>query len=343
MTTPTIEIGILGLGRIGASLGLALKRYNAGKNVPQQFRVTAYDTSDSRVSAAKTLGAYDVHARALHDAVRDKALIILAIPYADASAAYREIGTSARPGQVILDVTPLKRPALEWAKKYLPEEVYMIGAAPILNPTYLFDGLDNTESARADLLDKGGMLVMPTVNTSADAIELVTDLCSLIHAPVRFADPLEYDTWAASVEGLPTAVGLAAMAALLHTETWSDAQRAANHQFGRLIHQLIDTHPDDLRDVLLNNRESVTRQLDALIEALGGLRDGLAQNDKSMIEAIVAETTDAAHEWVVKRREGKWDQHEAPPIANPGEIAGNLLLGGALTRRLRGDKRGKQS
>jgi len=338
----TIEIGILGVGRIGASIGLALKRYNAGKNVQQQFRVTVYDTSNTRVTAAKSLGAFDAHARSLHDAVQDKALIVLAIPYADALAAYREIGAAARPGQVIMDITPLKRPALEWAKKHLPEDVHMIGAAPILNPAYLFDGLDETESARADLLDKGGMLIMPTVNSNPEAIELVTDLCALIKAPVRFADPLEYDTWAAAVEGLPAALGLSAMYALLRADSWSDAQKAANHHFGRMVHHLVDTHPDDLRDMLLNNRESVVRQLDSMIAALGGLRDGLAQNNKSMVEAIVTETTEAAQEWMVKRRDGRWDNREAPPPIDPGGIAGNLLLGGTLTRRLRGDKRGKQ-
>lgn len=342
MATNTIEIGILGMGRIGASLGLALKRYNTGKNVPQQFRVTVYDTSESRLSAAKSLGAFDVQTRSIHDAIRDKALIVLAIPYADASAAYREIGSAARPGQVIMDLSPLKSPSLEWAKKYLPAEVFMIGAAPILNPSYLFDSLDETENARADLFDKGGMLIMPTVNSIPDAVELVTDLCGLIHAPTRFADPLEYDTWAAATEGMPMAVGLAAMYALLRSESWIEAQKAANHHFGRLIHHLIDTHPDDMRDTLIHNRESLVRQLDGLISALGGLRDGLAQNNKSMIEAIITETSDAANEWSSKRRDGKWEKAEAPPHIDAGSITGNLLLGGALTRRIRGDKRDKR-
>ncbi|MDX2161202.1 MAG: prephenate dehydrogenase/arogenate dehydrogenase family protein [bacterium] len=333
----TIQVGILGLGRVGASFGMALKRYNAGKGAAQQFQVTAFDTSESRTASAKRKGAFDAQARHLADAARDKDLIILAMPYAETQAVYRELGGAVRPGSVILDLSPYKLPSSEWAVKHLKPDVFMVGAAAILNPAYLFDGLDDTDHAAADLFDKGALLIMPTVQAEPAAVELVSDLAALIGTTPRFADPIEYDGWAAATEGLPLALGVAAFYSLTRAGTWRDVQRQGNPNFGRLIHHLYDTHPDDLRDLLLNNRAALIRQIDQMQEALGALRDLLAKPDRDGLEALLGKTTDDAVLWVVNRRDDRWEPNDAPKI-DTGSIATNLFLGGALGKRLRGDK-----
>ncbi|MFN8529203.1 MAG: prephenate dehydrogenase/arogenate dehydrogenase family protein [Anaerolineae bacterium] len=333
----TIEVAVLGLGRVGASIGMALKRYNSTKNAAQQFRVTGYDLSEVNASQAKSMGAFDVQSRSIFDAVRDKALVVMALPYGDVQQAYRDIGGAVTRGTVIMDLSPYKAPSLQWAKKSLPDEVFVVGVTPILNPAYLFDGLDDTTHAAADLLDKGALLIMPAVDTAPEAVELISDLGSLIDTTIRFADPVEHDGWAAATEGLPAVAGIAAFYMLMRNGSWRDAQQQGNPNFGRLVHALYDTHADDLRDLLLNNREGTVRQIDGLIEALHGLRDTLARNDRDALEAILGETTDAAHLWVIKRRENKWDKPTTPKIDST-QIATSIFFGSALGKRLRGDR-----
>ncbi len=336
----TIEIAILGMGRIGASMGLAIKRYNAGKNTQQQFRVTGYDSESANITEANSKGAFDIHARTIFDAAHDKALVIVALPYAEISQTYRDFATGVNAGTVIMDMSPLKSPSLALAAKHLPENVYMVGATPILNAAYLFDGVEDTAHAAADLFDNGGMLVLPNAGCPPEAVELVSDLCTLIGAPPRFADPQEHDGWAAAVEGLPMALGVAAFYALTKADGWRDAQQQAGHSFGRLIHHLYDTHPDDLRDIMLNNRDNLIRHIDGITDALDALRDTLAQGDRDTLEAVIEETTDAAHLWVIKRRENKWDKVQAPPRPDIGAHMSSLIFGGALAKRIRGDKNG---
>lgn len=336
---PTLEVAILGLGRVGTSIGLALKRYNATKNAAQQFRVTAYDLSELNNAKARSMGAFDVRAHSPFEAARDKALIVIAMPYSDVQQTYRDIAGAVTRGTVILDLSPYKGPSIQWAKKVLPEDVYMVGGTAILNPAYLFDGVDDTEHASADLLDKGGLLIMPTVDTVPEAVELISDLGSLIGTTIRYADPIEHDGWAAATEGLPAAVGLAAFYMLTKTGAWKDAQQQGNPNFARLMHGLYDQHPDDLRDLLINNRENIVRQMDGLIEALKAVRETLAQNDRDALEATIGETTDAAHLWVVHRRDNKWDGGaNSIPKPDMSSITTNLLFGSAIAKRFRGDK-----
>ena len=336
----TINVGILGLGRIGTSFGLALRRYSARKDARQQFNVTGYDALEARGTAARNRSAVDHVTRSMLDAAGNKDIVILALPYREVAAAYRAIGKEVRDGTVILDASPLKLPSEAWASKHLQPEAYAIGITPVVNPAYLFDGLDDTEHAVADLFDNGHMLLMPHPKAPKDAVELAADLAELIGAKSHFADAAEHDVWAASTEGLPAALGVAAFATLTRRDDWDDARRAGNPAFGRLTHHLTDAHPDDLRDLLLNNRENVARQIDATIETLTTLRTILAQNDQAALEGLLIDAAQTYQLWVMRRQKGDWDEKSgAPKRESSADIFMSGLFGTAVSKRLRGDKK----
>lgn len=329
-----VSIGILGLGRIGASLALALKRYNARKDAIHQFTITAADLRPGIREDAEKMGV-DRPGRDLFAAARDQDIVVLTLPYADLPAAYREIGRDLRPGTVVLDAAPLKMPSLAWAGEHLREGVHLVGIAPILNPAYLFDGADDTLHAAPDLFEKGTMLLMPGRAAAPDAVQLASDLSTLLGATPHFADPAEYDGMAAATEGLPALLGLAAFYTLMKSPGWVDSGRVTNPSFGRLTHHLLDTHPDDLRDSLYQNRAAVVLQLDALLGTLGGLRAALKGGDKSALEAALVDAAQGYEAWLGKRQNGKWDDTEKAPPLPEGGLMGNLF-GGWVGKRLSG-------
>jgi prephenate dehydrogenase len=334
----TIKVGIIGLGRIGASIGLSLKRYNARKDARQQFITTGYAADSLQSQAAKTLNPVDQLARNVVDAASDKDIVVLALPYREVQAAYQMIGHELRPGAVLLDTSPLKLPSQQWAEKHLSDEAYMVGVMPILNAKYLFDGLDDADHAAADLFDGGVMLLLPSPKCDRDAVELASDFSNLLGMTPRFGDPVEHDVWSAATEGLPAALGLAAFYTLYRRDGWNDAQRVGNPSFGRLTHHLDDHHPDDLRDLLLNNRDNLVRHIDATVETLQTLRTLLAENDRAALEEILIQTMDEYVNWVAHRREGRWDKLDSPAQPSPSEMFMSGMLGSALTKRLKRDK-----
>ncbi len=331
----TIQVGILGLGRVGASVGLALKRYNARKDARQQFAITGF-ASDNR-QATGSREAVDHQARNLREAASDRDIVIMALPYREVQEAYRVVGQELRSGAVLLDMSPLKLPSQTWASK-LADEAHMVGVTPVLNPQYLYDGLDDTEHARADLFDGGTLLLLPSPKCDPAAVELASDFGGLLGMTPLYGDPAEHDVWAAAMEGLPAALSVAAFYALNHADGWDDARKLGNASFGRLTHHLFDQHPDDVRDLLLNNRDNTIHQIDATLEALRALRDVLAADDRRTLEEMLISTMDTYVMWLVHRREGKWERSDKPTNVSKSDLFMNGMFGGYLTKRIRGEK-----
>ncbi|MFO7321463.1 MAG: prephenate dehydrogenase [Chloroflexota bacterium] len=335
----TITVGILGLGRLGASVGLALRRYNSRKGAKHEFQTAGVDSSASARAAAEKSGAVERIARTYAEAAANRDIIILALPYSEVASAYREIGLAARPGAVVIDLSPLKSPSLEWADERLPEGVFMVGATPVLNPDYLFDGLDSAEYARADLFDRGAWLLTPGRSTAKEAVELASDFAEILGATPHFMDPLEHDTLSAATEGLPALFGLALFRMLAQANSWEDTQRVTNASFGRATHHLEDTHPDDLRDFLLNNRRNLLPHLDALLATLRELRAVLERGDREALEVALIDAAQTYNAWLARRRSGRWDDRPEQPGRS---VAGSLmsgLMGEYLSKRLRRDSK----
>ncbi len=330
----TVSVSILGMGRVGASIALALNRYNARKDAQHTFTITCADMrAGVREDAAKI--GFDRVERDLFGAAQGRDIVVLALPYADVPVAYKEIGGLMRAGAVLLDYSPLKLPSLELATKYLKSGAHLVGITPVLNPAYLFDELDDTAHAHADLFDKGNMLLMPSATAAKEAVELASDFCTLLGAASHFFDPAEHDSLMAVTEALPAALGVAVFHMLTRGSGWGDAQRITNPSFGRLTHHLYDTHPDDLRDLFLNNREALANKLNDTIAQLQALRDVLNRNDRAAVEAMLISASDEYSDWVNRRHNARWDddKNEMQLPSTGGMLMGGLM-GGFLSRRL---------
>lgn len=335
---PNIQVGVIGLGRLGGSVALAVKRYQQGGANKQPFTVAGYDVQPDAARIAKAMGAFAEITGNLQAAVRDKDLVVLALPYADVREAYGLMAGQLKSGAVVIDFSTLSVPSLEWAAPLEAAGAHLVGATPVLNADYLFDGKDDIRHAAADLFLGGAMLLSPSVNAHPDAVELASGFSAVLGATPRFVDPHEHDGWMAAVELLPMLLGMAGFMAARTLEGWDEARRAANANFGRLTHGLADGYPDDLRALLLQNRAAALRVLDAQTAVLRELRQAVAAGDEhGLAEAFDGEFA-AYNEWLARRISGDWDVVEAKPRSNPGDVVMTSFLGGYLSRRLRGGK-----
>lgn len=335
----TINVSILGLGRTGSSIGLALRRYNSTKGAQHTFKITAYERRGNILQEARKLNVAEEYVNSPFTAVRDKDIVVLAMPYSDVQPMYEVLGREMRPGAVILDMSPLKSPSMAWAQKHLPSEVYMVGVTPIVNPQYILNSLDETSAAREDMFDKGLILLMPGIGCAKEAVELATDFGELLGAKTHFIDPSEHDGLVAAMEGVPAVLGVMFYHMMSHSAGWGDGQRMTNPAFGYLTHHLFDTHPDDTRDLILNNRENTLRYLDEMIDSLRTFRQSLAQNDRNAVEAVIVDTALDYEKWTNRRHKGEWDEKD--PVAKATAAAGDImtgLLGSVVAKRLRGNK-----
>ena len=72
-----VQITIIGLGQIGASIGLALKSRKADVNI------VGHDKNSYSAKTAQKMGAVDTFKYNLPDSVRDASIVILSLPLSE--------------------------------------------------------------------------------------------------------------------------------------------------------------------------------------------------------------------------------------------------------------------
>ncbi len=285
-----VNIAIIGLGRLGASFGLALKALHGKPENKHQFTIVGNDTSNTRLKAASKLGAMDREAKNADQAVENADLVIIATRYGLVKDVMEAIGPALKPGAVVVDTSPLKQPSIAWADKYFPRDkegalqAYLVGITPMVNPDYLGNPGEGTEDARADLFENGQIVISPAPACPPEAVRLVSDLTQLLGLKAHFSDPIEHDAMAAAMDGLPLLVQLGVFQSLTHAPGWDDTQWFGNPAFFLATYRLGAEDPESLAAALHKNRTNMLTKLDKLIATLNELRDVLHMEDAALLE-----------------------------------------------------------
>ncbi len=335
-----LTIAILGLDRLGVSIALRLRAY-VEKGGQHQFEVIGYDSREDFEKPARKLKVLEKVERKPYTAVEQADLVIMNLPYEDLRAGYELIAPSLRAGVVLLDTAVIKEPSLKWSVQYLGAEQHWIGFSPVVNPAYMFEHELDPESASEDYFHDSVIYLTPSVQCMREAIDLAVNFSVILGGKPAFLDPAEHDSLTAITEEIPQLLSIAAYSTAMSHKAWGDAQRLTNPPFNVLTRYLLTHHPDALRDEWLANRERLVRGIDELVRTLNDVRERLAAEDESAIEAFLIGASDDYQEWINRRHKGEWDEQSSPSVQFDNTIASSLF-GGAISRKLFGGKDGKK-
>src|SRR5688572_28590753 len=124
---------IVGLGLIGGSIGLALRRWSEERKVDgrKPLEVIGFDPNLDHQRAAEKLGAVDKGAWDLAKAARDADIVVLATPVNSMRDVMQDLVPQLPPGTIVMDTGSTKAEVLKWAAELLPREVHFIGSHPM--------------------------------------------------------------------------------------------------------------------------------------------------------------------------------------------------------------------
>jgi prephenate dehydrogenase len=323
----TVNVTILGLGRVGGSLARCL--------APRaELRLTGYDRDASVARQAKSQGVLHQAHWNLPSAVDQANLVLLTAPMAEQAETLKIIAPELRAGCVVATVCPLLAPPLAWAGEWLagPPERHFVACHAALNPSRLYTDDTGFESSSADLFKQGLWAMAPAPGCSPEGLRLMADLVRLLEAFPYFVDPAEHDGLAGASEMLPALLALALMQAA-ESPGWPETRKVADRSFATATAALADVDLAALRA----NRDNALRYLDAALAALQALRQQIAADGPAAqrVDNAFAEASARRSAWLAERRRGDWE-HPADPLANmptTGDMFGRLLVGGLLSRR----------
>ena len=326
----TAQITILGLGQIGASMGLALKARNL------DVRLVGHDKDVDTTKEAQRMGAVDEVKYNLPASVREARIIILALPFGGIRETLEVIAPELPEGTLILDAAPAKATVAAWAKELLPPGRFYIGLTPAINPNYLHGTDFGVKAARADLFDKGLMVVNAPVGTPENVFTLAMDLITLFGAVPLLMDTAEADGIFAAIHMLPQLASSALLDATVDKPGWQEARKLAGRPYASVTSG--SAYHDDvasLRDSVLENRENVVRLLNTYISSLLRLRDDINNNDRDTLSEHLESALSGRIRWFDERLAADWLQHEGPQVDIPkfSERVNQTLFGSMLSER----------
>ncbi|MBN2550059.1 MAG: prephenate dehydrogenase [Anaerolineales bacterium] len=318
----TVQITIVGLGQIGASVGLALA------NQQNQLLRVGHDLEVQIARRAEKMGALDRVDLNLPHAVRGADLVLLALPLDQIRPTLEIIASDLKEGAVVMDTAPVKDVVLGWADELIPAGRYYIGLTPVLNPEYLHENAAGLEAAHADLFQDGLMAIVAPSKTNSEAIKLAADLTALLGATPFFIDSLELDGLMASTHLLPQFVAAALVGATMDQPGWQEGRKVAGRAYAEATAPTV--HLDDveaLREAALHNRENVLRLLGNAITALEAIRKDIEARDGKALDDRLGQARKGRVRWWQERMAAEWMTANAPEIEipeNPG-LLGRLF------------------
>lgn len=315
------QITIIGLGLIGGSIGLALKRWSAENG--DALKIIGFDTDIEHQQIAKQKRAVDDTIWSLPNAVEDADVVIVATPVGTMKQVFEDIGPHLKFNAVVTDTGSTKTDVLEWAK-VLPSHVSFVGAHPMAGKS------DSIEAADADLFDGATWIVCPSPMASENAIKNVMGLIAATNAEPYFVEPEEHDAYVAGISHLPFVVAASLVKATTSDQAWRDMKTIASTGF-RDTTRLALGSPEMHRDITITNKESIGRWIDQMIETLQDFREQLRSDDDEQLRedigAFFREAQDlrAAAESVRPRSAEMMPEDDR---ANTGGVMRSMFLGG---------------
>lgn len=325
-----VQITIIGLGQIGASIGLALKARGAS------VTLVGHDKDARTAKAAQQAGAVDTWKYNLPDSVRDARIVILAVPFAEVRGTLEVIAPDLQEGTLVLDTALSKGTVAAWANELVPQGRFYVGLFPAIHPDRLH-GIDyGVSAASADLFEKSVTVVTAPYGTPENVFKLTTDFISLLGSLPLLMDTAEADGLLGKVQVLPQLAAAALLDATLDQPGWLEARKLAARPYA-VMTSAFGYHDDavSLREAALENRENMVRLLNSYISSLLQLRDELEDGDRDALGTRLENAWSGRIRWFEERAEADWLNKEAQKIDAPsfGERVNQLLFGSALSDR----------
>ena len=329
-TSSPHRIAIIGLGQIGASIGLDIRGYFPG------IDIVGHDKDPETAGLARKRGAVDLVAYTLPGVVEDAAIVIIAVPVTAIQEVMQVIAPHLSEGAIVTDTASTKVTVLQWAEELLPDTVEFVGGHPMAGVET--PGIDG---AQPGMFESATWAIIPLARTSPASIKTIVDLTKTLRAVAYFADPVDHDSLVAAISHLPIALSINLMRTATASPSWREMARMAAGSFrdvSRLASGSVDMH----HSIFATNKDFVLHWIDAYIERLQDLRALIDEGGDDLRDALQA-AYDERDTWV-RGRVGETEQdriYDEVPTASESAIGvfGGDRLAQITGRFRRGRKR----
>ncbi len=264
------RVAIVGVGFMGASLGLAIKKNGLAKEV------VGIGRQETSLKEAKNIGAIDESFLDIKKGLHGSDLIVLATPIQAILDTLEFLGKEHQRGCIITDLGSTKTVIVDRAEKVLHHSALFVGSHPLIGsekkgPTY----------ADATLYENASCIMTPTDKTNRLAKEKIKHFWAQLGARVKMMTPQEHDEALSFISHLPHLTAFALMKAI------PDPFLEYATQGLRDTTRIAASDPQIWSDIALSNHKNILKSIDETVKILSTIRKAIVSRDGQSLEEIL--------------------------------------------------------
>ena len=275
-----MKVGIIGLGLIGGSMAIELKRKGFAAEV------LGVEADPVNAAAAEKIGLVD-EVVSFEGCVLRSDVVILAVPVGAAVRMLPQVldafGESGVASKVVMDVCSTKE-HLARSVKYHPQRKQYVASHPMAGTEY-----SGPWAAMPGLFDGHACIICDSEESSPKAVRIVEGLYNVLNMRTIYMNSSNHDVHTAYVSHISHVTSFALALTVLDKE--KDEKHIfdlASGGFSSTV-RLAKSSPDMWTPILSQNRDNVLQVMDTYIEKMQAFREAIAEGDEDAVRNLIAE------------------------------------------------------
>ncbi len=271
-------VGIIGLGLIGGSMAIDLRRRGFAD------KVYGVEAESVNAAAAEKIGLVD-KVMDLESCIRESDLLVIAVPVGTAARMLPRILDSfaAEEGcrKVVMDVCSTKENLAKVSRYHKMRSCY-VASHPMAGTEY-----SGPWAAMPGLFDGRACIICDSEESSPRAVKMVEDLYAALNMRVTYMNSSNHDVHTAYVSHISHVTSFALALTVLDKE--KDEKHIfdlASGGFSSTV-RLAKSNADMWVPILTQNRDNVLRAVDTYIEKMQAFRDAIADYDEDKVRELI--------------------------------------------------------
>lgn len=269
-------VGVIGLGLIGGSMALDLKRRGFAS------KTLGVEKDQVAAEAARTIGLVD-EVTDFEDCVRRSDIIVVAVPVGTAVKMVTRVLDIMGEGKIVIDVCSTKEQICN-ATKYHPMRKQFVSTHPMAGTEY-----SGPWAAQPGLFDGRACIFANAEESSPKALKTIEKMYDVLNMRPIYMEAAQHDVHTAYVSHISHVTSFALALTVLDKE--KDEKHIfdlASGGFSSTV-RLAKSNADMWVPILSQNHDNVLHVMDTYIEKMQEFRAAIADYDEDRIRELIAE------------------------------------------------------